>query len=211
MPSPRVPLHLRLSLSPWIRLCKCVSTILNPRVPNKQPEYKGLCLKCRTPVEPSLEFLHCSYPQAYTRVSFVVNHLLRHLIAPSQLLGSHPSFSVFLSQSSLASTQASRGVPSPPLTQSLTEPPLLACCPAAVTNACLQSNHQRVSVTGLSGSRQSCFICTIGHPATRTNRHLPGACHSAELIPELCLVRLIFWLPAISLCVCSPALGSRPH
>lgn len=68
-----------------------------------------------------MEFLHCSYPQAYTRVSFVVsislivvNHLLGHLIAPSQLLGSHPSFSVFLSQSSLASTQASRGVPCPP-------------------------------------------------------------------------------------------------
>lgn len=90
------------------------------------------------PAEPSVEFLHCSYPQAYTRVSFVVsisllvvNHLLRHVIAPSQLLGSHPSFSVFLSQWSLASTQASRGVPSPPSTQSLTEPPLLACCPSA--------------------------------------------------------------------------------
>lgn len=138
MPSPRVPLHLRLSLSPLIRLCRCVSTILNPRVPNKQPEYKGLCLKCRY----LLSLLWSSYivptpkptpgsPLLSASAFLLSTTCLQHVIAPSQLLGSHPSFSVFLSQSSLASTQASRGVPSPPSTQSLTEPPLLACCPSA--------------------------------------------------------------------------------
>lgn len=173
----------------------------------------------QTPAEPSVEFLHCSYPQAYTRVSFVVsisllvvNHLLRHVIAPSQLLGSHPSFSVFLSQSSLASTQASRGVPSPPSTQSLTEPPLLACCPSAwcvpspmpVTSQTIRGFQSLVSQ---AAHRVALSAWLATRPAVRT-AIFPML---AMLIPELCLVCLIFWLPAFSLFVCSPALGSRPH
>lgn len=129
----------------------------------------------QTPAEPSVEFLHCSYPQAYTRVSFVVsvsllvvNHLLRHVIAPSQLLGSHPSFSVFLSQS-LASTQASRGG------QSLTEPPLVACCPSAwcvpspmpVTSQTIrgfqslvsQAAHRVALSASMPSWSQNCVLC----------------------------------------------------